>query len=667
MKTSKALIVLTLLLFTGIAQAQLSLPIKTISGKSFYYYEVKNNKESVYEIAHKMGVTKDQLIKYNPTAAEGIRKKQILFLPVEDFYPQSVTQSKKTATQASEIVTHRVVSGETVYGIAKSYGIDQEALVKANPGAATGLKEGDVIVIPLDMKAKADSPTQSAVPQPDGLLFHTVKQNESIYTIAQQFNTTVESLLTLNPGVTTGNLKTGEVIRVQPNTTTKITISRPIDQFIAYEAQDGDTWLTIAQKFNVTESQLIEANPQIKKIKRETIVYVPQKGIDTKVIPSSQATAQDLEFTYENKIDEVYNQVHKKTADGEVNIGMILPFQLHKAEPPMIALQYTEFYKGFVIAIDSVSRTSKKKINLSVYDTRNNLNVTDSILALPKLKNLDIIIAPTEPKQLERINKFGAANNVAIFNCFSSKNDDYLNNSNILQVNIPASLLASEVYDWFYSTFKDHNVVLLEDNSKDEKEIFEYLKRRIQESGMVYKTLSINNEISGKELSREMDPGNDYVFLPNSGSKQMLSNCIKSLKVAKTSRIDCSVTLVGYPEYVMYLNEYEKDFKLLDTYIFTRFFDPENEQSQAIKAKYQTLYDEDMLSTTPVMGLFGFDVGMYIASEVAKSGGITESTAHYKGIQSNFEFKRVSNWSGLVNQAFEILHYSEDGLNITVR
>ena len=75
--------------------------------------------------------------------------------------------------------------------------------------------------------------------------------------------------------------------------------------------------------------------------------------------------------------------------------------------------------------MDSIGKNANKKVNINVYDTQNNLNVTDSILALDVMKKMDVIIAPSEPKQLERCNEFGKKNNVCIINCFSSKNEDY--------------------------------------------------------------------------------------------------------------------------------------------------------------------------------------------------------------------------------------------------
>ena len=71
-------------------QAQTNLPRTTISGHEFYYYQVENN-ESIYDIAAKLGVTKDEIIKNNPDASDGIQNGMRLYFPV-DKNDVSITQ-----------------------------------------------------------------------------------------------------------------------------------------------------------------------------------------------------------------------------------------------------------------------------------------------------------------------------------------------------------------------------------------------------------------------------------------------------------------------------------------------------------------------------------------------------------------------------------------------
>ena len=114
---------LVLCLCAANAFAQLNLPIQTMNGKQYYYYKVKS-KETIYGIAHKLHLSQDEIVKYNPTAATGVKDKQLLFFPVADYNKQPVSgPQQSTAMPESKDFTHTVQPGETLFGLSKTYGI----------------------------------------------------------------------------------------------------------------------------------------------------------------------------------------------------------------------------------------------------------------------------------------------------------------------------------------------------------------------------------------------------------------------------------------------------------------------------------------------------------------------------------------------------------------
>jgi len=77
----KKIIALAILLAaaTCTVSAKLNLPTKKLGNDTYYYYEVKKN-ETVHDIASKIGVNKDIILKYNPSARNGVAKKTTTFL-----------------------------------------------------------------------------------------------------------------------------------------------------------------------------------------------------------------------------------------------------------------------------------------------------------------------------------------------------------------------------------------------------------------------------------------------------------------------------------------------------------------------------------------------------------------------------------------------------------
>ena len=125
----KHFIALALLpLFALMAQAQMSLPKTQIGGVEFYRYDTSAG-ESIYDIAAKLGVTKDFIIKNNPEAADGITNGMTLFFPVENQDASTVNTAKAPSANV-----HVVEQGETLYGLAKRYGVTIDDLIALNPG-----------------------------------------------------------------------------------------------------------------------------------------------------------------------------------------------------------------------------------------------------------------------------------------------------------------------------------------------------------------------------------------------------------------------------------------------------------------------------------------------------------------------------------------------------
>lgn len=170
-------------------------------------------------------------------------------------------ENKKVETVAGEAETqhikppcphgfhYTVKSGDTMYLIARHFGISLDELIAANPQVRDPnlIYPGQVLCIPKRMP----------VPCPGG--FHyTVQTGDSMYSIAQKFNVSLEDLIAANPQIKDPNLiYPGEVLCIP---------GRPVAHcrhgFI-YIVKPGDTLTSIARTFGVTVEQILAANPQI--------------------------------------------------------------------------------------------------------------------------------------------------------------------------------------------------------------------------------------------------------------------------------------------------------------------------------------------------------------------------------------------------------------------
>ncbi len=111
-----------------VSAAVKDLPVKNINGKSYFYYEVKKG-DTVYSLLTNLDITRQDLVKYNPSAGELLRTGEMLYFPVSEFgdgtesesVAQTVTVTPESVpdTQGSGTIAHKVKKGETLYGIGR--------------------------------------------------------------------------------------------------------------------------------------------------------------------------------------------------------------------------------------------------------------------------------------------------------------------------------------------------------------------------------------------------------------------------------------------------------------------------------------------------------------------------------------------------------------------
>jgi LysM repeat protein len=161
---------------------------------------------------------------------------------------QAQAQTQAQATCGS---SYTVVAGDTFSEIAQRCGVSQSALWAANPQIANInlIYPGQVLVIP----APGSDP---GIPVTGA---YTVVSGDTLYSIAQRFNTTVAAIQAVNPQITNPNLiYPGQVINIPASG------SDPgIPVTGAYVVQPGDTLYRIAINHATTVQTLLNLNPWI--------------------------------------------------------------------------------------------------------------------------------------------------------------------------------------------------------------------------------------------------------------------------------------------------------------------------------------------------------------------------------------------------------------------
>lgn len=164
--------------------------------------------------------------------------------------------SEATPTKSPDAIRYTVKRGDTLWGIAKKFGVTVSAVVNANNIRNPNLiYVGEVFIIPHMTSAESF-----------GYTLYTVRRGDTLWGISRKFGTSINSIVTLN-GIENPNLiYAGEVFKIP---------SARSEQTVIYTVKRGDTLWGISRKFGTTVENLVKLN----SVKNPNLIYVGEKLI----------------------------------------------------------------------------------------------------------------------------------------------------------------------------------------------------------------------------------------------------------------------------------------------------------------------------------------------------------------------------------------------------
>jgi L,D-transpeptidase ErfK/SrfK len=148
---------------------------------------------------------------------------------------------------------YKIARGDTIAKIAGRFDTTVPIILAANPGIVPErLYIGQTICIPEPSHAHA--PTC-----PIGTAPYEIKSGDTLATIANRFNTTIESILSVNPSIIPAKLIIGQVICIAQEKTEQAVCPR----LNSYVIRKGESFGLIAKAFTVSLQSLLNANPGV--------------------------------------------------------------------------------------------------------------------------------------------------------------------------------------------------------------------------------------------------------------------------------------------------------------------------------------------------------------------------------------------------------------------
>lgn len=207
----------------------LGVTYKAPKSSNLKYYTVQKG-DTLWNIASKFNISVNKLKDINNLSSNSITIGQELLI--------SDDNTSNNPSPMDNYIVHTVIKGDTLWDLANKYKTTVAKIKLLNNLSSNNLQIGQKIIVGEKEIANPET----------NLITYTVKGGDTLYSIASLYNTSVQSLKSMN-NLTSKTLQVGQKLLIPNN-----------NSYREYTVQKGDTLYSISRKFNTTVTELININ-----------------------------------------------------------------------------------------------------------------------------------------------------------------------------------------------------------------------------------------------------------------------------------------------------------------------------------------------------------------------------------------------------------------------
>ena len=224
------------------------LKIPSTSGtnpNNLFMYTVASG-DTLSKIARKYNTTVDAIKKLNYLTTDTLKIGQVIRIP-EMYTPEE-------EMYMPSFINYTVKKGDSLYTISKNYNVDINTLKLDNSLTSNIISVGQILKIRTseeNYEVEECFGEDYTPPETNTTIIYTVKKGDSLYKIAQKYNTSVSTIMNLN-NLKTNNLSIGQTLKIP-------TQSSGGTETI-YTVKSGDNLYSIARKYNKSVDSIKKKN-----------------------------------------------------------------------------------------------------------------------------------------------------------------------------------------------------------------------------------------------------------------------------------------------------------------------------------------------------------------------------------------------------------------------
>jgi LysM repeat protein len=549
-----------------------------------------------------------------------------------------------------------------------------------NKDADTSIKVGQILKIPAENQI-----TQlPGILNSENYIFHIVESGQTVFSIAEKYQTTKENIYKHNPETEISPLQKGQIVKIPKTGASAGDLKQnepSVPSFSEHKVKRKETLYSISRNYNISVDEIIIMNPELNTsdIKTGQIIKIP---LLTKVAPSynndtttgiannnvvvmtalEPCTPKDdnqihkVAFLLPLFLDENKTIVELDSVSGGKNVEEKLLFV--RSRNPL------EFYEGALLAIDSLKKAGHS-FRIYVYDTGRDIQKLTGILNRKELAEMDMFIGPFDTLLLEKALVFAQMHNIKVVSPLSQNNNLLRGNPNLYQIN-PAETSKIDAAIQYLSSQRDKNIILFKSNRPLDKDIYNLFEEKLnllRVDGFQFKTHTGNKD--GTLSSKLVTDRENLIIMP-SNEETAVADLLRNMNYVN---INYKITVFGMPRWMTFSSIDISFLHNLQFEYYTSFF---ADYSKPVTKKF-ILKMREHFKTEPGTQSFssqgysyaflGYDVTFYFLNALAKYGRNFDACLplyQVDLIQSDFHFSPVPNGNGTMNNVVNIIKYNGD-------
>ena len=556
---------------------------------------------------------------------------------------------------AQNLTKHSVKAGESIDSIAKLYKISTADIYTLNPDLTSILVVDSVLFIPESTLGKLNNLVVEK--ELDSYKVHKVRRKETLFSIAQKYDISIEDLKAHNESLQHKKLRRGKKIYIPVFKNNKKQIEE--DQFSYYTVKASEGYYRLEKKLGLSKKLLLTLNPELEKVglKLGMVLKVPKSSIkntENTLISTTSLRDSLLDLSPKN----LALLLPFKTKSISVNSSKLARKQLRRDGYINIA---TDFYSGAVIAIDSAKRLGIS-VNLDIFDTNAKAIDLKAILNQNNFSKFDAVLGPITLENLELTAEYFLSDSIPVVSPFVKSKSSYLN---LFQTIPDTEWLRNKMVSYVKTDTIPHQTLIIYDSKS--KATAKYLKTIFPSATLM--NSKIDNKgveqfyLSTEDVQNVLLSGRTIVFL-ESDNESFISNVTSMLNAMNGITIEERSKRKIEREIILMTTSYNKSFEGL----YVSNYDLSNlnfhypsvnhnmELSETFKQKYLTQF-----GTFPnKYAIRGFDLTLDILLRLSNFGSLFEIPSNIKTsyIANKFNYIRQLN-GGYKNEAGFILKHQD--------